>query len=155
MYGDNKGWSQAPGYGPKTTSEDREILYRPNHVEFDEVWIQKDTVDNENTGKTSGLRPGLVLVPGTGASAGMYVNPEHADATAAASLVVNDVVILGEFRETKDQSGTVQHITAKVIRHAFVIAENVLYGSGTSSPNKVLIRAAAPQIGFISGHQPT
>lgn len=151
-YNDNKGFSQPPGYGPEVTSEDRGFLLSGKSTDHKSVWIHKDTQDNENTGKVTRLRPGLVLVSNVAGT--FFVNPEHADAKAAADLKSGDVVILAEYRETKDAADAVQDITAKVLTLGSVIAERILYGAGTLAADKALIRAAAPRIEFVSGHEP-
>ena len=151
-YNDQQGWSQPPGYGPSASSEDRGILYLPCETAYDAKWIEKDTVDNENSGKETRLRPGLVLVPNVART--FYVNPEHSDAMAAEDLLPGDPVVLSEYREMKDGSGTVQHITAKCLTLGSVISERLLFGSGTSSDDKALIKAAMPRILVVAGHEP-
>lgn len=149
---DNLGWSQPPGYSAERTSAEREFLYLPCETAYDAKWLASDTLDNQNSGNTTRLRAGLVLVPNVART--LYVHPEHADAVAAADLLVGDPVILAEVRETKDDGGTARSITAKVLTLGSVIDERILFGSGTSSPNKALIKAAMPRVLFVAGHEP-
>jgi hypothetical protein len=152
MYNDNKGFSQPPGYGPESESEDRGILLSGSPRDFKSIWIDKDTEDNENVGKVTRLRPGLVLVPNVART--FHVNPEHADAMAAEDLLPGDPVVLTEYRETKDGSDTVQHITAKALIMGSVISERLLFGDGTSDPDIALIKAAMPRVSIVAGHEP-
>lgn len=151
-YNDQLGMSQAPGYGPEVSSEDRGILLQPCATAYDSKWLKSDTVDNENTSKTTRLRPGLVLVPNIART--YYVNPEHADAMDASDLLPGDPVVLSEYRETKDGAGVAQDITAKVLTLGTVISERLLFGSGTSADDAALIKAAMSRILVVPGHEP-
>ncbi len=151
-YNDNEGFSQPPGYGPEVTSEDRGILLNGGPQDFKSVWLHEDTEDNQNTSKVTRLRPGLVLVPNVART--FFVNPEHADAIAAADLLVGDPVVLTEYREMKDAAGDVQSITAKVLTLGSVISERLLFGSGTSAGDKTIIKAAMPRVAVVAGHEP-
>jgi hypothetical protein len=148
-YKDELGFSQMPGYQAEVTSEDRIFLANSDHVVHDSVQLHKDTVDNENTGKTTRLRPGLALkrVEG-GGNDGYYVNCEHADAPTAANT--KDLVILAEYKEMKDQAGVVQHVTAKVVRHGFIMDGQVLWGSGTSGADKTTLKGKNTLLAFVT-----
>lgn len=151
-YKDHQGFSQPPGYGPESSSEDRGIFMDGSPRDFKSIWIHEDTVDNENVGKTTRLRPGLVLVPNVART--FYVNPEHADAMAAADLLPGDPVVLTEYRDTKDAADATQNITAKALIMGKVISERLLFGSGTVDGDKALIKAAMPRVSVVAGHEP-
>lgn len=152
MYNDNKGFSQAPGYGAEATSEARSILMDGSPREFVSKWLYSSTEDDENTGKETRLRPGLVLVPNVART--FYVNVGHADAVQPDDLLVNDPVVLTEYREMQDGAGNVQNIIAKCLSLGKVISERLLFGDGTSAPDIALIKAAMPRILCEAGHEP-
>jgi hypothetical protein len=154
-YRDDLAPSQPPGYGLRYESEQREFLYRPLESAYMDVTIDKDTVDTENSGKTTRLRPGLVLVPNVART--LYVNLEHADSPVQADLalvLVGDPVVLSEYRETKDAAGVVQNITAKVLTMGNVIAERILWGATTTDYVKGVIKSKMPRVLFTPGHEP-
>jgi len=97
---------------------------------------QREHVEDHAPAAGPGPRPNVART--------YYVHPEHADAVAAEDLLVGDPVVLSEYLETKDNGGTARDITAKVLTMGTVISERLLFGSGTSTPDKALIKAAMP-----------
>jgi len=132
-YNEELGHSQLPGVSDAVEQTQKVYKYDNQHCVFDGVRIHKDTDDEGNTGAEWKLRPGLalVLVINGGPNDGMYVDLDHADAPA--NNDVTDVVILDEWVDLKDKTGTRQNVQAKVLVHGQVKNDEIEYNSADAT----------------------
>jgi len=131
-YKQESGQDQLPGVSDAVEQTQKVYKYDNVHAAFDGVRIHKDTDDEGNSGSEHKLRPGLVLVKViTGENAGMYVDLDHADAPANGD--VSDVVILDEWKDLKDKTGTRQNVQAKVMVHGQVVDAQLEYNSADAT----------------------
>lgn len=131
-YTPHKGPNQLPGIsGPVEQKESRVFQLDLAHASYDGVRIDKDTNDVANVGEEHKLRPGLVLTQViAGDNVGKYVPLDHADAPANSDI--HDVVILAEWVDLKDKTGTRQNCQAKVLTHGTVQHSQLLWNGADS-----------------------
>jgi|GEM_PF-1957006 len=137
-YNEHLGHNQLPGVSASVEQTQKVYKYSLGHEDYDGVRIHKDTDDEGNVGSEHKLRPGLCLVKviNGGANDGMYVDPDHADAPA--NNDVTDVVILDEWVDLKDKTGTRQNCQAKVLVHGQVKDSEIEYNSADATRQGVL-----------------
>lgn len=147
-YMDHAGGNLMPGISAEVTQKQRRYKTVEDHQVLTPIVIHKDTVDNQNAGNTTELRPGLTLVriEAGGADQFKFVNPEHASAPVEASVV--EAVILDEFVEMKDKAGAVKDQQASGLIHGFVDESKVLYGAGTAGAYKTKIKTVLKAVHF-------
>ncbi len=107
------------------------------------VTVDKDSVDAGNTGNTTNLRPGLVLVKA--ASSSRYVPVDHSDAPLSSAVVAGQVGILDHYLDTRDKTGTAVHKPASVVIAAFVTDSQIIYVNGAY---KAAVQAALKLVDF-------
>jgi hypothetical protein len=145
---DELGGNLLPGVSAEVTMKQRRYKSIEDHQALIPIVIHKDTVDNQNAGNTTELRPGLTLVriEAGGADQFKWVNPEHAAAPLEAAVI--EACILNDFVEMKDRAGVVKDQQADGLIHGVVDDSKLLYGAGTAAPYKVKIRSVLKLVHF-------
>ncbi len=110
---------------------------------LESIEVDSASVDAGNTGNTTKLRPGLVLIKL--ASSSRYGPADHSDAPASSAVVAPNVVILDHFLDTRDKSGTAVNKMAAGLVAGFVTDAQVIYVDGTY---KSAVQAALKLVDF-------
>jgi len=147
-FNDGLGGSLLPGLSTEVVQKQRRYKTIEDHQILIPIVIHKDTVDNQNAGNTTELRPGLTLVriEAAGADQFKWVNPEHASAPLEAAVI--EACILDEFIEMKDKAGVVKDQQASALVHGVVDDSKLLFGAGTAGAYKTKIRTVLKLVHF-------
>lgn len=106
------------------------------------IKVDKDSVDAGNTGNTTTLRPGLALFKTAG---GKWVPADHTDAPDAVDVGPGECVILGDYLNLKDKSGTIVDKPFVGLIAGFVFDDKIIWvDAGYEEAGK----AALPLVDF-------
>lgn len=147
-FNDGVGGGVLPGISAEVTMKQRRYKSIEDHQFLIPIVIKADTIDNQNAGNTTELRPGLVLVrvEAGGADQFKWVNPENAAAPVEASVI--EACILDEFIEMKDKAGAVKDQQASALVHGLVDDSKLLFGAGTAGAYKTKLRSVLKLVHF-------
>ncbi len=119
------------------TQAARRFLQQEAHIMTKGIVIPSDVVDVGNTGKTTTLRPGLVLVKviAAGANQNKFVEVGHADAPAfgASNFTAGRAVILMDFVNMLDLEAVAQQRGAHGLTHGWVEDGQIIFVTVTAS----------------------
>lgn len=147
-YNDHLGGNLLPGVSAEVVQKQRRYKTHEDHQMVIPIVIKADTVDNQNAGNTTELRPGLVLVrvEAGGADQFKWVNPENAAAPLEAAVI--EACILDEFVEMKDKAGAVKDQQASAVVHGMVDNSKLLFGAGTAAPYIAKLKSVLKLVHF-------
>jgi 2-methylcitrate dehydratase PrpD len=135
------GTDSFPGQGTPVEQKSR-IFQRDGGAwqRVEGVKVDSASVDAGNTGNTTKLRPGLVLLKTAG---GKYVPADHADAPAVGAVTL--VGILHHYLDMRDKSLTAVDKPAAVLIAGFVTDAQIIYVDGSY---KATVQAALKLVDF-------